>query len=67
MMKIAVLLCVIAVACAFNVKSASRVSNVVMMADKSKSLPFMPRPANLDVLGGAGDVGKFHQTQSLCS
>ena len=57
-MKAALLLCFLAVACAFSVKSVSRASNVVMMADKSKSLPFMPRPVNLDSLGGAGDVGK---------
>jgi len=58
MMKIALLFCFAAAACAFTVKSTRRASNVVMMADKSKSLPFMPRPVNLDSLGGAGDVGK---------
>lgn len=31
-------------------------SNVVMMAEKSKSLPFMPQPVN--IVGMAGDVGK---------
>lgn len=44
-----------------GVRVASRSSsNVVMMAEKSKSLPFMPQPAN--IVGMAGDVGEINSS-----
>lgn len=49
-------LALLSTAAAFNnLRVASKTSNIVMMAEKSKSLPFMPQPAN--IVGMAGDVG----------
>jgi light-harvesting complex I chlorophyll a/b binding protein 4 len=51
-------LALLSTAAAFtNVRVASKSSNVVMMStvEKSKSLPFLPQPAN--IVGMAGDVG----------
>jgi hypothetical protein len=52
-------LALLSTAAAFtNVRVASKSSNVVMMSTaegKSKSLPFLPQPAN--IVGMAGDVG----------
>lgn len=59
MLVLVALFALLNVATAFQM--AGRVNNghssaVVMMADKSKSLPFLPQPANL--VGLPGDVGK---------
>lgn len=43
--------------------SNHRSSSVIMMADKSKSLPFLPQPANL--VGLPGDVGKNYICHTL--
>jgi hypothetical protein len=57
MMFILALLALFNFAVAFQVQNARVASrSMVMMAEKSKSLPFMPRPANLN--GLVGDVGK---------
>jgi hypothetical protein len=51
------LVALVASASAFSVSRVSTrsSSNVVMMAEKSKSLPFMAQPVN--IVGMAGDVG----------
>ena len=59
MLQVVVCLSAMLSASAFISGSASRASKtVVMMADKSKSLPFLPQPPN--IVGMAGDVGKCH-------
>lgn len=59
MNSVVLLVALICTASAFSgIKVASRShSNIVMMAEKSKALPFMPRPPNLE--GMVGDVGKI--------
>lgn len=40
--------------------TARSAKTIVMAAEKSKSLPFLPQPPN--IVGMAGDVGEFHDT-----
>ena len=61
MMYSVLALAFLASATAFTgVNVARRSSNIVMMAEKSKSLPFMAQPVN--IVGMAGDVGKTWQS-----
>lgn len=61
------LVALVASASAFSVSrvSSRSSSNVVMMAEKSKSLPFMAQPVN--IVGMAGDVGRnnYHDDRNL--
>ena len=55
--SIVALVALFASATAFTGARVASRSNVVMMAEKSKSLPFMPQPVN--TVGMVGDVGKL--------
>ena len=58
MLSFLTLLVAISVANAFSTTSSKGSSvSLKMMADKSKSLPFLPQPKN--IVGLAGDVGKL--------
>jgi hypothetical protein len=60
MFQIIVGLAAVMTASAFvGVKTTTRdAKTIVMAAEKSKSLPFLPQPAN--IVGMAGDVGKIY-------
>lgn len=59
MFAIIALCALLSTAAAFNSAAPVRRGQVVMMAGKSQSLPFMPQPPNL--VGMAGDVGKYYK------
>jgi siroheme synthase len=67
MFQIIVGLAAVMAASAFvGVKTTTRDSKaIVMAAEKSKSLPFLPQPPN--IVGMAGDVGKTKDTVIIYS